>query len=311
MSSTFELFKQQIDEAVGIINQAQVIDNNDNNGLPVVGDLIDTQSLLARCDAACENNEKEKPTIRIIHHLACSGGTLISKCLSALPNTFLLSEVHPYTDLHLGSGKPKYLPSDILSLSKYANIPNIKQLAADIFISNIIKTNQHVSSYGGNLIIREHTHSDFCLGTKVVDKPVVFSLLEPYFQIKNIVTVRNPIDTYLSLVKNNWKHFEPFNFEEYCKRFIQMIDSYSESDIYCYEDFVREPNLEMQKMCLSLDLPYSDYFIDIFELSNVTGDSGRTSSIISERARRDMSPEFLQEVQASKTLKYIIKKFNY
>ena len=44
------------------------------------------------------NQEKKylsKPLIRTIHHLACTGGTLISKCLGSMPDVALISEVNP------------------------------------------------------------------------------------------------------------------------------------------------------------------------------------------------------------------------
>ena len=37
----------------------------------------------------------QKPVIRTIHHLACTGGTLISKCISSMPETALISEINP------------------------------------------------------------------------------------------------------------------------------------------------------------------------------------------------------------------------
>jgi hypothetical protein len=37
----------------------------------------------------------ESPVVRTLHHVACSGGTLISRCLAALPGVVLLSELNP------------------------------------------------------------------------------------------------------------------------------------------------------------------------------------------------------------------------
>ncbi|WP_158966980.1 hypothetical protein [Paraglaciecola sp. L3A3] len=274
-------------------------------------DFSQANSLLDKCLSVEKQYQNSKPVLRIIHHFACSGGTLISQCFAAMPNIYLLSEIHPYTNLHLGGERAKYLPSDVISLSKQASIPNIEQLADKIFISNITKANDHVRQYAGELILRDHTHSDFCVGSTTADKPALFSLLESHFQIKNIVTIRNPVDSYLSLVNNNWKHFTPFCFEEYCQRFIEMTTFYNKSDIYRYEDFVKDPSVVMQQMCNSLDLPYSSYFIDIFDLFKVTGGSGRTSSVISEMPQRELSAEFQKEVQESRSYNLIAKKFNY
>ena len=37
----------------------------------------------------------KKPNIRIIHHMARTGGTVISKCLASMDEVILLSEIHP------------------------------------------------------------------------------------------------------------------------------------------------------------------------------------------------------------------------
>ena len=36
-----------------------------------------------------------RPRIRLLHHLARSGGTVISRCLGAMDRVVLLSEIHP------------------------------------------------------------------------------------------------------------------------------------------------------------------------------------------------------------------------
>ena len=129
----------------------------------------EAQSLLDRCEQIVANRNV-KPQLRIIHHLACSGGTLVSKCLAALPNIYLLSELHPTTTLHQGGGKPKFLPADVTTQSRYANVPHIDTLAWKLFVSNIIQTYEHIGQYSGTLIIREHTHSDYCVGEDFSDQ---------------------------------------------------------------------------------------------------------------------------------------------
>ena len=37
----------------------------------------------------------QKITLRSIHHLACTEGTLISKCIASMPDVALISEVNP------------------------------------------------------------------------------------------------------------------------------------------------------------------------------------------------------------------------
>lgn len=285
MSNNFNQFKQQIDQALSLVENASVIKGQQ---LPSLNSdqLVDTQSLLNRCELVCDKHKKEKPTIRIIHHLACSGGTLISKCISAMPNVYFLSEVHPFTDLAIGKGKPKYAPSDISSLAKYAGIPKQKELAAKLFKNSIDEVYQHVESMGGTLVLRDHTHADFNTDQAIPIKSSIVELLEKDYNVQSVLTIRNPIDSYSSLVKNGWVHFKPQTFDEYCRRLLLLLEQFEESQTFKYEDFVNNPQQEMQALAKELGLPFDGSFEDVFGIFKVTGDSGRGADIIAVRESR-------------------------
>ncbi|MGE6419911.1 hypothetical protein ACQKDY_19470 [Alteromonas macleodii] len=274
--------------------------------------LDDTKSLLERCEKAIHQSAYDsKPTLRVIHHMACSGGTLVSKCLAALPNVFLLSELHPASTLHMGGEKPKFSPADVITLSRYANVPEADSLAWKIFVDNIKTTNKHIASFGGHLVIREHTHSDFCVGESFTKHSSIVENLSNEFNVLRVVTLRNPIDSYLSLLNNNWEHFEPKGFNEYCKRVDTFLSGYKLEQIFRYEDFVENPSENVHKITQALNLPFSDGFIDIFDICKVTGDSGRGGSSIAKRERREISSPLLQEIKSSEYFKKIAKEFNY
>lgn len=288
--------------------EGQQVSSESQTGLVI----SEADSLLARCEQVVKQHENSaKPKMRVIHHFACSGGTLISKCIAALPNVYLLSEVHPATHNHMGGGKPKFLPSDITTLSRYAGIPNIGHLADKIFKQNVVATNKHVVENGGLLVLRDHSHSDFCVGSRVAEDSKVVSTLSDEFEILRIVTIRHPVDAYLSLVKNNWEQHTPKGFEEYCKRFLLFIDNYKKKQIFKYEDVVKNPVRSIKKIAKKLDLPFSDSFIDTFSTMQVTGDSGRSGAVIEERPRRPLSDEQVAMINSSKSFKKIAKKFNY
>ncbi len=273
---------------------------------------LNTDSLLDRVNAICEQYASpQKPLIRVIHHLACSGGTLVSKCLSALPNVYLLSEVHPYTKLHLGVGKAKYAPSDLASLAKYANIPQADKISKEIFINSVKAINEQVERSAGSLILRDHTHSDYCVGDSVVGQPSVTSALENDFEVVSLITLRDPVDSYASLLKNNWLHFSPVSFDEYCARVLSFLNAYPEATVIKYEDFVSDPQTQMKLMCDALQLKYNDAFENVFDVFNVTGDSGRKSEYITPRGRRDLSIELTSEIKESSFFSVIQEKFGY
>jgi len=310
MSSSFELFKKQLDDSVELIEQSAVGELGKINLPSNLDDIVDTSSLLARCDSICDKYESKQPTIRIIHHLACSGGTLFSKCISAMPNVYLLSEVHPYTDLAMGKGKPKYAPSDITSLTKYANVPKQKELAGNLFKQSIDTVYQHIEKQGGILVLRDHTHADYSTEEPLPEKSTLLSLLEDDYEIKSVLTLRDPIDSYASLVKNGWVHFEPKTFDEYCRRLLVLIDQFKPEQIFKYEDFLKSPQEQMKRITAALELPFDETFEDVFGMFKVTGDSGRSSDVIGDRVR--IVPEgILKESKSSECFRDFIKKYSF
>lgn len=306
--------QRQLDDALKLLDKSNISVSTDSESKNTENHLRlnETKSLIERCEKSLEKSGLQtKPTIRVIHHLACSGGTLVSKCVAALPNVFLLSELHPTSKLHMGGGKPKFLPADVITQARYAKIPDVNSLAWKIFVNNIKATEQHVSSFGGHLVIREHTHSDFCVGESFTRKSSVVDHLKGEFNVLRVVTLRNPIDSYLSLVNNKWEHFEPKGFGEYCKRVDAFISEYTSEQIFKYEDFVENPKESVQKIAKVLDLPFSASFLDMFDIFKVSGDSGRSSDTISHRSRREISNDLSKEMQNEHHYKILKEKFNY
>jgi hypothetical protein len=294
MKTTLKSLQESISNAVDMIDQSQLVSDDlllqqstkySTNSL----DFTNAKSLLDKCEQVTTSYKKTKPVIRVIHHLACSGGTLISKCISAMPNVYLLSEAHPFSDLHLGAGKPKFLPTDISSLSRHAGIPHQNELARKIFLESIKIADQHLTNMKSYLVIRDHTHSDYSLGETARPCSSIVNVLQSHYNVSSLLTIRDPVDSYSGLVKNKWLHFSPPTFDEYCRRFNVMLNHFEDDNIVKFEDFVADPKGKMQKICECLSIPYSELFEDIFDVFRVTGDSGRSSDIIGSRER--IAPE--------------------
>jgi hypothetical protein len=296
MKTTLQSLQESISNAVDMIDQSQLVSEDlllkqstkySTNSF----DFTNANSLLDKCEQVNTGYKKTKPVIRVIHHLACSGGTLISKCISAMPNVYLLSEAHPFSDLHLGVGKPKFLPSDISSLSRHAEMPHQQELARKIFLESIKIAEQHLTNMGSYLVIRDHTHSDYHVGETERSQSAIVDVLQSHYNVSSLLTIRDPIDSYAALVKNKWLNFSPRTFDEYCRRYNVMLNHFEDDNIIRFEDFVADPRKKMQKICEFLSIPYSELFEDIFGVFRVTGDSGRSSDIIGSRER--IAPEDL------------------
>ena len=265
-------------------------------------DLMDNDSLFEKCARIVKDasEAKKKPTIRILSHFACTGGTLISKCIAAQANTYVLSEVHPTTDLHIKGRSSFYSPRDISTLSDWANVPNIKSLQSQLFIENITIANRHVNSIGGALVLREHSHADFCVGKSFHGYSLVDKMLGNKFSVLKVASVRNPIESYISLLDNGWLHFEPSSFDEYCKRYLSFINNFDKKQIVKYENFVLDPINTMKYICRLLELSFNESFIDIYDTFQITGDSGRKSSSISSREKKTIPRNLAQQINNSK-----------
>jgi hypothetical protein len=293
-------------------NSSTKLPNLSGEGLSQdIGPLFDkSRSLSDRCSdlLSIHDARKNKP-IRVFHNLACSGGTLIAKCISALPNAYLLSEIHPFTNLGYYKTTAIFSPSDVVKLSRIASVPDSEQLAASIFKENVAQLYEHLLDRGGELVLREHSHSDFFSDLDIPKQGRVVELLGEDYDLRSVLVFRNPIDSFLSLRKNNWQHFQPFTFDEYCRRCILFLDAYENASFYYYEDFVSDPSTVMQLMCTDWDLAYDDLFEDIFGQFVLTGDSGRGDDAkIAERPGRELDPDFLTSVKASKHFQKLAKR---
>jgi hypothetical protein len=316
MKTTLQSLQESISNAVDMIDHSQLVSDDlllqqstkySTNSL----DFTNATSLLDKCEQVTNSYKKTKPDIRVIHHFACSGGSLFTKCLSSMANTFILSEVHPHFYQHLQTDMATFLPSDIATLAMQAGVPEPYKLARQVFKQSIKTAHGHVEQLGGVLVLRDHSHSDFCIGTEYRHKTLITKLLKDDFDVISIATVRNPIDAYSSLLSNGWVHFNPQTFDAYCERLSQFLAQFKKRNIIYYEDFVSCPETVMEKMCLILNIEYDESFMDLYDQFKVTGDSGRKSSGISKRRRREVSAELKNEIEGSKHFRLICKEYKF
>lgn len=247
--------------------------------------------------------------VRTVHHFACTGGTLISKCLSALPNVQLLSEVDPHSTM--SSFHSLFAPSDLVKLARHSSRGIDISLISEIFIAGLEKLVNDSRKRGLRLILRDHAHSQFCHNELKPDYIGLRDLIKQHFQTASIITVRHPIDSYLSLINNNWKHFTPFTLDEYSRRYIAFLDQHADCELFYYEDFVDEPESTLKKMCDELKITYEPNFKQTFFSFVVSGDSGRQSNKIKKRPRRNLPPSLIEESCKSKYFPTLCDRMGY
>lgn len=311
-SLSLKNLKNEIESALHTLEDAKsTLPELMSSASSVMTDL-DSKSLLSQCKSIVDNQCSQKPTIRVLRGLACSGGTLVAKCIGAQPNTYLLSEVHPHTLLNnIPQHKPTYAPTDIVKLARYAEIPRVGEFEAEHFKLSMRLLQKHLSSVGGVLVLREHSHADFCVGSVFSKHSKVLELLQAEFHILTLIACRHPMDSFLSLEKNGWLHFEPPSFEEYCKRYWEFIKDHGDGHIVKYEEFVADPDAQMKTISNKLELSFDENFVDIFPIVKVTGDSGRSGINIGARPRREISDQALAQYRECEYYLKICLKLNY
>jgi len=259
---------------------------------------------------------REPPTapvepVRTVHHFACTGGTLISKCLAAMPNVQLLSEVDPLSTMRWNRVQPQFAPTDTVQQLRQSPRGVRPGLLVQLFAQNLRAIQAECSLLGQHLVLRDHAHSHFCVGASVPERPTLREMLPPDLPVLSVVTLRHPIDSYIALSGNGWIHHAPKTFDEYCRRYQAFLDRHEDVPKVLYEDFVDRPGPTMQALCELLQLPFRADFVQLFPAIRLTGDSGRGGEEIAARPRRRPPPALCAELLASREVGPLCARLGY
>ena len=269
-------------------------------------------SLLAQCESAVGAMAGPQP-IRSIHHFACTGGTLMCKALFALPNAVVLSEIDPLSKMMLTeSGKVPFAPTDLIYALRHSIRPVDENVLAESFLAALEAVKNRLERDGRYLILRDHAHSQFCWEDVDFDsRPTLHEMLADHFDTRSIVTIRHPLDSYLSLITNKWVHFTPATLEEYARRYLAFLDRHDGLPIVLYEDFTVNPDIVLRQMCDYLGLKYSTLATGLLSVVRMSGDSGRNEGPIGPRPRREVPEEIEAQRGNSPSYRALCARFDY
>lgn len=267
-------------------------------------------SLFERCHQIVARSERRGSVpVRTLHHLACTGGTLISRCLAAMPNIRLLSEVDP---LNQQTGKAQFAPSDVVRLSRFAARPVTMEKEVDIFLGGLRVVMEDSTASGLTLVLRDHPHSMFHNDLAPKERPTLREMLQGKFPLLSAVTVRHPLDSYLSLCTQGWnRHFSPNTLNEYCLRSHRFLDRHDDLALFRYEDFISAPEEAMQGLCDVLSLTYNPDFPQLFQALKLSGDSGRKGMEIKLHPRRQIPDEIGVQLPKSAAYAALCERLGY
>ena len=227
--------------------------------------------------------------IRVVHHWACSGGTIISRSLAQLPRVVLLSEVHPLAHLRLHPPSSGYQPTDVVQQLSLARNGRDPALCVAAWQGSIVALQEATSQHNQVLVLRSHSHIDFFCGGLAPEESMVSRCLRTKAALLELLTVRHPLDSWLSILTNQWhRHFAGGDLESFCRRALRMLDACHAMPWLRYEEFSLNPASALQAMAnvLQLEPMNSSLRNDDIQAIQLSGDSGRRADVISARPRR-------------------------
>ncbi len=255
-----------------------------------------------------------KPTIRIIHHLHRTGGTLISKCVASLPNIALLSEVNPNASFMVLD--PVFQASFWLRL---LNDTSAEQLYEASFAEKIKAIYVLATARGETLVLRNWAYLDFFAlpFTPIASNELTTTnTLNKYFEIKQIVTVRHPMDQWLS-----WCDYQgsakadDFTFQEFINACCEFKNQTKNMPCIHYEDFIAKPQPVMQKICQHLELQFDPIFSKRWPYYHqITGDDNDRASgdwSIAPRPRRQSGDGLQAEALSNEKYLNLLQHYDY
>lgn len=244
-----------------------------------------------------------------IHHVASSGGSIISQALSSALDAILISEVNPYSWIvnpKNRSSANTFSPTQIL----FHAISNSKDIRRDLkrqyFICQLDIIVRHAKNLNKNILLRDHTHSTFNFPGgadtssffEVLDQ---FSAKSPcesknlgfdYQRARPIHTIRHPLDSFLSAKRSGWhrRYCEGTqSIDEYCQSLINLqnyMTSRQNAMVFRYEDFCLDMGKFFESISLEGDISLQVPTVNQINRVQVTGKSGRKSIQPSLRPRR-------------------------
>ena len=253
------------------------------------------------------------PTIRVLHQMARTGGTLLAKCLASMRGVVLLSEIHP-------KGLSKFSPltqarkwyPGLLDEGEigrlFATDPSFREV--------IMYINQKAQARGERLLVRDWSHLDFT-GVPHVPTPsyrlATAEALAPDSRLVHAACVRHPIDQWLSVSKltNMSDRLQMEAFMQGCRHFAEAA---TDIGFVRYEDFTQNPDAILRVICEKLEIDFDPSYRERWaDYHNVTGDDGRYSNSreIKQIAWGEVPPELLSRLANNRDYRMVCELLGY
>lgn len=215
-----------------------------------------------------------KPRLRLLHHLARTGGTLISRCIGSMRGVVLLSEIHPFG---IRQNNPLAQAQAWYALFDAAECRELEAAGAMRFVDAIARIERATSRRGDSLVIRDWPHLDFTGVPWEQNPPMRLRTAEALaerFELVQTATVRHPLDSWLSLSAQGIMRGR-LDLDRYMLGVRRFAELASAIGFVRYEAVCAQPATAIAEICGRLDLAFDPSFVDRYaSWTRVTGDLG-------------------------------------
>ena len=271
-----------------------------------------------------------------VHHIAASGGSIVSQVLAAATNSVLISEINPLGSIYGYRGiHPTYDPTSVLWHLVYNSEELSPRLKLKNFLDQLDISIEHVKDISKNLLLRDHSHSTFNflnknwkMDSKKVDS-IFLEFINYFYSKKNknfnfpkakpILSIRHPLDSFISSRKKGWLTYycgNEVNLDNYCNgllHFQNYMENKETAQVMRYEDLCMGFEDCLNKLFLNLDIEFKNPSLEEINNIKVTGKSGRKSNSIKLRKRviSDIDENLKIQIKNSKNYKKYCELNNY
>ncbi|WP_254508125.1 O-linked N-acetylglucosamine transferase, SPINDLY family protein [Anatilimnocola floriformis] len=254
--------------------------------------------------------QSQKPVIRVVHHLARTGGTLISRCLAAMSNVVLLSEINPQG---LDSFCPRNQAREWFQLLSEDEARRQHADPGQEFLQAISLIEERCRSQGKSLVIRDWTHLDFT-GLPFLSTPsykmTTSVMLDKSFDVVRTATVRHPLEQLVSLRAIDV--VKPWDEEQVLHGMRRFAEQAKEIGFIRYEDFCRQPDQRLNEMCeklrLNFDVKYQQRWRSY---DKITGNMSFNIQTIEPRPLPQVEQDMLDRLSKNSDYQDILQILGY
>lgn len=183
----------------------------------------------------------EQRPVRVLHNLARSGGTLMSRCLGCMQDIVLLSEIHPKggTRFH-----PMKQAQDWFHLFDAERMREMRQGGRMNFVREIDLIEQRCRELGRHLVVRDWAHLDFHAVPFTQEPTCEFTTanvlgFSGLFRLHRAALTRHPVDQWISLSRLSL--VRKLSLEDFLRGYLRYAEQCVNIGFVRYEDFVVRP----------------------------------------------------------------------